>query len=40
MSAPPADDELQGMDAEEALMQFLYQAPVGLCDLPPTVPAR
>ena len=28
--APPADDELQGMDAEEALMQFLYQAPVGL----------
>ena len=30
MPAPPADDELQGMDAEEALMQFLYQAPVGL----------
>ncbi len=28
--APPADDEQQGMDAEEALMQFLYQAPVGL----------
>ncbi len=30
LPAPPADDELQGMDAEEALMQFLYQAPVGL----------
>jgi|GEM_PF-2453557 len=30
MPAPPADDELQGMDAEEALMQFLYHAPVGL----------
>ena len=31
--APPADDEQQGMDAEEALMQFLYQAPVGLVQL-------
>ena len=30
MSALPARDGLQGMDAEEALMQFLHQAPVGL----------